>query len=66
MKALYWTIYIVSLFGLGYLIAHVTRPKSAKKVTVRSDQFVTSHKRQPRAVNTMHLDLDFTQFESKK
>jgi hypothetical protein len=52
MKALYWTIYIVSLFGLGYLIAHVTRPKPKKRA------------RKP--ANTMHLDLDFTQFESKK
>lgn len=52
MKALYWTIYIFSMFGLGCLIAHVTR-KPPKKPTHQ-------------AADTMHLDLDFTQFESKK
>jgi hypothetical protein len=53
MKALYWTVYIVALFALGYLIAHVTRPKPKNRA------------RKP-AVHSMHLDLDFTQFESKK
>ncbi len=48
MKELYWTIYILAMFALGWVLAHVTR-KDPPKRKVRP------------TIDTKHLDLDFTE-----
>lgn len=52
MKPIYWIIYVSALFALGYLLAHVTAKKPPPRRT------------RP-AIDTKHLDLDFTHLEGK-
>lgn len=52
MTALYAPLFVVAMFGLGCIVAHITRPKPKKRV------------RKP--FHTANLDLDFTQLERRK
>ena len=57
MTAIYWAIYVLAMFGLGGMLAHLTCKQLPKKVP-------TNHT--PEAQQSIMLDLDFTTFESKE